>query len=59
MALLGLPERERNLEYECIGLLPDLEEAVLYTDTTIYDMESNFTFGIDEWWAEFIEDMSL
>jgi hypothetical protein len=59
MALLGLSERERMLEYECIELLPDLEESVLFVDVLVPDLEESFVSGIDDWWGDFVSDMFL
>lgn len=59
VALLGLRERDRMLEYDSIELLPDLEEDVLFVDLTISDLEDTFTSGLDDWWGGFTEDMFL
>ncbi len=59
MALLGLGMRERMLEYDSIELLPSLEETVLFTDTTIPDLDETFASGMDDWWPAFISDMYL
>ncbi|MDR1514874.1 MAG: hypothetical protein LBS45_04200 [Synergistaceae bacterium] len=57
MANLGLAHNERMLEYECIDLLPDLEEDVLFADVLIPDLEESYVSGMEEWWPEFVFDM--
>lgn len=57
MANLGLAQRERMLEYECIDLLPDLEEDVLFIDTVIPDLEESYVLGMEDWWPDFVFDM--
>jgi hypothetical protein len=59
MALLGMADRDRNIEYDCVDLLPDLEEDVLFVDVLVPDLEESFVSGIDEWWSEFVSDMFL
>ncbi|MDR1966228.1 MAG: hypothetical protein LBQ36_05920 [Synergistaceae bacterium] len=59
MAVLGLSERERMLEYACIELLPDLEEDVICTEVTIPSIEEAFSSGMEDWWANFVADMCL
>ena len=59
MALLGMPDRERMVEYDCIELLPDLEESVLFVDVIIPDLEESFVSGLDDWWGNFVADMYL
>lgn len=59
MVVLGLPERDRMLEYDCIELLPDLEEGVLSADIVIPDIEESFISGLDDWWGGFVADMYL
>ena len=59
MALLGLQAGDRMLEYECIDLLPDLEEDGFFVDTVIPDLEESFVSGLDDWWGDFISDMCL
>jgi hypothetical protein len=45
------------LEYECIDLLPDLEEDVLFIDTVIPDLEESYVLGMEDWWPDFVFDM--
>ena len=59
MPLLGLPPRERMLEYDSIELLPDLEESVLFVDVLIPDLEDSFELGMEDWWGDFVADMYL
>lgn len=59
MALFGLSCRERMLEYDCIDLLPDLEEDVQFVDVIVPDLEESFTAGLDDWWGDFVSDMYL
>lgn len=59
MAVLGLSERERMLEYDSVELLPDLEEAVFFVDVIIPDLEESFVSGLDDWWGAFVADMYL
>ncbi|MDR3254086.1 MAG: hypothetical protein LBT31_00780 [Synergistaceae bacterium] len=59
MALLGMADRDRNVEYDCVDLLPDLEEDVLFVDVLVPGIEEAYTLGIDEWWGEFICEMFL
>jgi hypothetical protein len=59
MALLGLSGRERMTEYNCIELLPGLEEDVFDTDVIIPSIEESFVSGWDDWWANFVADMCL
>jgi hypothetical protein len=59
MALLGMAERERMLEYSCIDLLPDLEESVLFVDVLVPDIEESYVLGMEDWWDDFVSDMFL
>ena len=59
MALFGLSKRARMLEYDCIDLLPELEEDVQFVDIVIPDLEESFCAGLDEWWDGFVSDMYL
>jgi uncharacterized radical SAM superfamily protein len=59
MALLGLSERERMAEFNCVELLPDLEEDVLCSDVIIPSVDEAFVCGWDDWWANFVADMCL
>lgn len=59
MPILGLLPRERMLEYDCIDLLPDLEESVLFVDVLIPDLEDSFELGMEDWWGDFVADMHL
>jgi hypothetical protein len=59
MALLRLPENVRMLGFDCIALLPDLEEDVFFEDTMIVDLEESFVAGLDDWWSGFVTDMYL
>jgi hypothetical protein len=59
MALLGLSERERMTEYNCIELLPGLEEDVFCADVIIPSIDESFSSGWDDWWASFVADMCL
>jgi uncharacterized radical SAM superfamily protein len=59
VALLGLAGKERMLEYECIDLLPDLEEDVLFVDVLIPDSEESYASGMEDWWPGFVSDMFL
>ncbi|MDR2780781.1 MAG: hypothetical protein LBB28_06620 [Synergistaceae bacterium] len=59
MALLGLSERERMTEYNCIELLPELEEDVFCVDVIIPPIDESFVSGLDDWWANFVADMCL
>jgi hypothetical protein len=52
-------DRDKNIEYDCVDLLPDLEEDVLFVDVLVPDIEESFCSGLDEWWAEFVSDMFL
>jgi hypothetical protein len=59
MALLGLSERDRMIEYGCIELLPDLEDDVFCADVIIPCIEEAFSSGIDDWWPNFVADTCL
>lgn len=59
MALLCLPARERELEYQSVDLLPDLEEDVLYDDVMIVSLGTSYEDGMDDWWDGFISDSFL
>lgn len=59
MALLGLSKHDRMLEYQCIDLLPDLEESVFFCDVMVPDIESSFVEGLDDWWGDFLADIYL
>lgn len=59
MALLSLAKQFRMIQYECVDLLPDLEEDILFVDTTIPDLEESFVSGLDDWWGDFVSDMCL
>lgn len=59
MALLSLSESEIMTEFVSVGLLPGLEEDVLYDDVIIVDLEEAYTAGIDDWWGGFVSDMYL
>lgn len=59
MALLSLAEKDRMVEYDCVDLLPDLEEDVFFDDVIITDLEDTFTSGLDDWWGGFVSDMYL
>jgi hypothetical protein len=59
MALIGMATKDKMLEYECIGLLPGLEEDVLFVDVLITDSEDSFVSGLEEWWPSFVSDMFL
>lgn len=59
MALLNLTTREREAEYECVLLLPDLEVDVYYDDVNIVDLEESYVSGLDDWWGGFVSDMYL
>ena len=59
MALLGLKDNEKIVEYECIDLLPDLEEDVIFWDVLIPDLEESYASGMDDWWAGFVADLFL
>ena len=54
-----MSEKERIVDYDCILLLPGLEEGILFTDMIIPDLEESFSAGIDDWWGGFIADMCL
>lgn len=45
------------IEYDCIGLLPGLEEDVLFADVLIEGSEESYVSGLDEWWPDFVFDM--
>jgi hypothetical protein len=47
------------LEYECIDLLPDLEEDVLFVDVLVSDPEESYVSGMEDWWPGFVSDMFL
>jgi hypothetical protein len=57
MATIGLSEKERMLEYEGIGLLPGLEEDVLFVDVLVMGSEESYISGLEEWWPDFVFDM--
>ncbi|MDR1021577.1 MAG: hypothetical protein LBL73_12515 [Synergistaceae bacterium] len=57
MATIGLSEKERMIEFECIGLLPDLEEDVLFVDVLVAGPEESYISGLNEWWPDFVFDM--
>jgi hypothetical protein len=57
VATIGLSGRERMIEYDCIGLLPGLEEDVLFADVLIEGSEESYVSGLDEWWPDFVFDM--
>jgi hypothetical protein len=59
MALLGLSEREKMTEYNCIELLPGLEEDVFSVDVIVPSIDESFVSGWDDWWANFVADMCL
>jgi hypothetical protein len=59
MALINMAVRDRMLEYESIGLLPALEEDVLFVDVVIPGAEESFVSGLDEWWPGFVSDVFL
>jgi hypothetical protein len=59
MAVLGLPMRDRMVEYDCINLLPDLEDDVFAEDVILPAIEESFSSGLDDWWAVFIADVCL
>ena len=59
MALLTLSRAELDLEYDCVLLLPDLEEAVYFEDSMIVGMEDAYVEGMDDWWDGFVSDMYL
>ena len=54
-----MSEMGRMIDYESLLLLPGLEEAILFTDIIIPDLEESFSAGIDDWWGGFIADMCL
>ncbi|MDR1650413.1 MAG: hypothetical protein LBR87_01345 [Synergistaceae bacterium] len=59
MAVLGLSERERMVQYSCIELLPDLEDDILFADVVVPCIEESFSSGFDDWWPNFVADMCL
>ncbi|MDR0764303.1 MAG: hypothetical protein LBE65_01765 [Synergistaceae bacterium] len=59
MAVLGLSKHDRMIEYNCIDLLPDLEDDVLSCDVIIPAIEESFSMGLDDWWPSFVADMCL
>ncbi|MDR3332064.1 MAG: hypothetical protein LBT08_05490 [Synergistaceae bacterium] len=59
MAVLGMSKGDRMLEYECIELLPDLEEDVFFVDILIPDLEESYVAGLDDWWGDFIAGSNL
>lgn len=59
MALLTLGAGERMVEYDCVDLLPDLEEDVYFEDTAVIGIEDAYTSAIDEWWPGFVSDLYL
>jgi hypothetical protein len=59
MAVLGLSERERMVEYNCVNLLPGLENDVFASEVIFPVIEESFISGMDDWWASFIADMCL
>ncbi|MDR0654326.1 MAG: hypothetical protein LBG12_13615 [Synergistaceae bacterium] len=60
MAVLGLSKQDRMIEYNCIDLLPDLENDVLGSeDVTIPGIEESFILGLEDWWPGFVTDMCL
>ncbi|GHV28712.1 hypothetical protein FACS1894167_06520 [Synergistales bacterium] len=56
MALLQMREADRMLEYDCIQMLPDLEDDVLSVDIIIPCLEDSFVFGMEDWWDDFVSD---
>jgi hypothetical protein len=59
MAVLGLSERERMVEYNCVDLLPGLEGDVFCSEVILPVIEESFVSGMDDWWPSFIADMCL
>ena len=59
MALFGIADRDRMIEYDCIDLLPDLEEDVLFVDVLASDLEESYASGLEDWWPSFVSDMFL
>jgi hypothetical protein len=59
MAVLGLTEENRMVEYECVELLPGLENDVFCSDVETPSIEESFESGFDDWWANFMADMCL
>ena len=59
MYVWGLTGAEKILETEAISLLPDLEEDVLFEDSLFLSEEESFTASLDEWWGDFIFDISM
>jgi hypothetical protein len=47
------------IEYDCIDLLPDLEEDVLFVDVLASDLEESYASGLEDWWPSFVSDMFL
>jgi hypothetical protein len=47
------------VEYNCIDLLPDLEDDVLGSDVIIPAIEESFIMGLEDWWPGFVTDMCL
>lgn len=56
MALLTLSARERELEYQCVDLLPDLEVDVYYEDVLLVSLGDAYSDGMDDWWDGFVSD---
>ncbi|MDR1581245.1 MAG: hypothetical protein LBS35_12890 [Synergistaceae bacterium] len=59
MAVLGLSKQDRMVEYNCIDLLPGLEDDVLGYDVVIPAIEESFVLGLEDWWPNFVTDMCL
>jgi hypothetical protein len=59
MAVLGLTESERMSIFSSIGLLPDLEEEILFIDLLIPDFIESFENGMEDWWGDFIAGSNL
>lgn len=59
MALLTLTNRDRELEYDAVDLLPGLEDDVFFEDDMLVELVVCYTDGLEDWWGGFISDMNL